>query len=52
MPVHKGGYKTAAEKLCIRECGDRRRGNGLKLKEGRFSLGIRKKFFTMRVLRH
>jgi len=33
-------------------CSDRTRGNSSKLKEGRIILDIRKKFFTMKVVKH
>ena len=47
----KETYREDGEGLFIRECRDRMRGNGFKLKEGRFGLDNGKKFFTMRVVR-
>ncbi|KFV12044.1 hypothetical protein N340_01188, partial [Tauraco erythrolophus] len=47
----KGAYRKAGEGLFTRACSDRSRGNGFKLKEGRFQLDVRKKFFTQRMVR-
>ena len=48
----KGAYKEAGEGLFTRVCSDGTRGNGFKLEEGRFRLDIRKKFFTVRMVKH
>ena len=47
----KGAYKQEGSKLFERVDNSRTRGIGFKLKEGRFRLDVRGKFFTRRVVR-
>jgi len=48
----KGAYRKAGEGLFITACSDKMRGKGFILEEGKFSLDIRKKVFTVRAVRH
>jgi len=48
----KGAYKQEGERLIMWFDSDRTRGNGSKLRQGRFTLDIRRKFFTQRVVMH
>ena len=48
----KGAYRKTGEGIFIRACSNRTRGNGFKLEQGRFTADIRKKFFTVEVVRY
>ena len=48
----KGAYSKDGENIFRRACCDKTGSNGFKPREGRFRLDVRKKFFTMRVVKN
>ena len=52
LPVPEGGLQESQGRNFTGVASDRSRGNGFEPEEGGFRLDIRKKFFTVRVVRH
>jgi len=48
----KGAYEKDRNRICSMVCSDRRRGNVFKQNVGRFRLDRRKKFFTIKIVKH